>query len=80
MVGKAKRKMEGGVKWVSNLYVGKKVKVVCLSDAECSYPHKEGPLLPVEGWHITLKITKLELTANTQGHDLLRMGVTLGSP
>ena len=47
----------GGVKWVSNPHVRKKDKVVCLSDVECSYPHKEGPLPPVEGWHHTLKKT-----------------------
>ena len=40
----------GGVKWVSNPHVGKKDKVVCLSGMECSYPHKEVPLLPAEGW------------------------------
>ena len=45
----------GGVKWVSNPHVRKKDKVVCLFDAECSYPPKEGPSLPVEGWHHTLK-------------------------
>ena len=28
----------GGVKWVSNPHVGVKDEVVCLSDAECSYP------------------------------------------
>ena len=64
----------GGVKWVSNPHVGKKDEVVCLSDAECSYPHKEGPLPPVEGWHHTLEITKPELTANARGCALLRMG------
>ena len=40
----------GGVKWVSNPCVRKNDDVVYLSDAECSYPPKEGPLLPVEGW------------------------------
>ena len=60
-VGKAK--YNGGVKWVSNPCVGKKDEVVCLSDVECSYPHKEGPLPPVEGWHITLETTKPESTA-----------------
>ena len=53
----------GGLKWVSNPHVRKKDEVVCLSDAECSYPHKEGPSPPVEGWHHTLEITKPELTA-----------------
>ena len=52
----------GGVKLESNTCVGKKEKVVCLSDVECSYSHKEGPLLPVEGWLHTLKRTKPELT------------------
>ena len=54
----------GEVKWVSNPHVRKKDKVVCLSDMECSYPHKEGLLLPVDGWHHTLKRTKPELTPN----------------
>ena len=45
----------GGVKWVSNPHVREKDKVVCLLDAECSYPPKEGPSLSVEGWHHTLK-------------------------
>ena len=62
MVGKAKIKW-GRVKWVSKPCVRKKDKVVCLSDAECSYPHKEGPLPPVEGWFLTLERTKPELTA-----------------
>ena len=31
----------GGVKWISNPHVRVKDKVVCLSDAECSYPPKE---------------------------------------
>ena len=70
----------GGVKWVSNLHVRKKDGVVCLSDAECSYAHKEGPLLPVEGWHITLKATKPESTANMQGHALQRKGVIPSCP
>ena len=61
----------GGVKQISNPHVRKKDEVVCLSDAECSYPHKEGPSLPVEGWHITLETTKPESTAKAQGHDLL---------
>ena len=65
MVGKAKIKWSG-VKWVSNHHVRKKDKVVCLSDTECSYPHKEGPSPPVEGWHHTLKRTKPELTAKAQ--------------
>ena len=39
----------GQVKWVSNPHVGKNDKIVCLSDMECSYPHKEGPSPPVEG-------------------------------
>ena len=58
----------GGVKWVSNPHVRKRDKVVCCSDAECSYPPTEGPLLPVEGWHHTLKRSKPESTANAQGH------------
>ena len=53
MVGKAKQ--NGEVKWVSNPHVRKKDKVVCLSDAECFYPPKEGPSPPVEGWHHTLE-------------------------
>ena len=69
-----KVKYNGGVKWVSNSCVRKKVEVVCLSDVECSYPQKEGPSLPVEGWHITLETTKPELTAKAQGCALLRMG------
>ena len=48
----------GEVKWVSNPHVGKKDDVFCHSDVECSYPHKEGPSPPVEGWHHTLKTTK----------------------
>ena len=43
----------GGVKWVSSPHVREKDKVVCLLDAECSYPPKEGSSLPVEGWHHT---------------------------
>ena len=53
-VGKAKQN-GGGVKWVSNPPVRKKENVVYLSDVECSYPPKEGPLPPVEGWHHALK-------------------------
>ena len=45
----------GGVKWVSNPHVRNKDKVVYMSDVEGSYPPKEGPLLPVEGWHHNLK-------------------------
>ena len=45
----------GGVKWVSNPHVRKNDKVVYLPDAECSYPLKEGPLPPVEGWLHTLQ-------------------------
>ena len=45
----------GGVKLVSNPCVRKKDNVVYLSDMECSYPCKEGPLLPVEGSHHTLE-------------------------
>ena len=51
------------VKWVSKPHVGK-YNVVHLSDAECSYPPEEGPSLPVEGWHHTLKGSKPESTAN----------------
>ena len=54
----------GGVKWEINLHVRDKDKVVCLSDAKCSYPPKEGPSLTVEGWHHTLERSKPELTAN----------------
>ena len=64
----------GGVKWVSNPQVRVIDKVVCLSDVECSYPPKEVPTLIVEEWHLTLQRTKPELTANTQGHALLRKG------
>ena len=64
----------GGVKWVSNPHVGKKDEAVCLSDMESSYPHKEGSLPPVEGWHITVETTKPESTAKAQGHALLGMG------
>ena len=67
-------KMEGEVKWVSNPCVRKKDQVVCLSDAECSYPHKEGPSLPVEGWLHTLKRTRPELTVEAQGHALFKEG------
>ena len=52
-VGKAKQ--NGGVKWVSNPHVRVKDKVVCFSDAECSYLPKEGHSLTVEEWHNTLK-------------------------
>ena len=52
-VGKAKQ--NGGSEIGSNPHVRKKDTVVYLSDAECSYPPKEGPLPPVEGWHHTLK-------------------------
>ena len=52
-VGKATKM--GGVKWVSNPCVRKNDNVVCLSDVECSYPPKEGPLPPVEGWLHTLQ-------------------------
>ena len=48
MVGKAKQN-GGGVKWVR-----KNDDVVYLSDVEYSYPPKEGPSLPVEGWLHTL--------------------------
>ena len=61
----------GGVKQVSNPHVRVKDEVVCLSDAECSYPPKEGHSLTVEEWHLTLKRTKPEPTANAQGHGLL---------
>ena len=44
-----------GVKWVSNPCIRKNDNVVYLSDAECSYPPKEGPSLPVEGWLHTLQ-------------------------
>ena len=54
----------GRVKWVSNPHVGVKDEVVCLSDAECSYPPKEVPTLIVVEWHSTLQRTKLESTAN----------------
>ena len=64
----------GGVKWVSNPHVRKKDKVICLSDTECSYPPKEGPSPPVEGWHHTLERSKPELTANAQGHAPLKRG------
>ena len=45
----------GGVKQVSNPHVRKNDNVVYLSDVECSYPPKEGSLLPVEGWLHTLQ-------------------------
>ena len=64
----------GGVKQVSNPCVGVKDKVVCLSDAEFSYPPKEVPTLIVEKWHCTLQRTKPELTANAQGCVLLKEG------
>ena len=54
----------GGVKWEINPCVREKDKGVCLSDAECSYPPKEGPSLPVEGWHHTLERSEPESTAN----------------
>ena len=44
----------GGVKWVSNPMSGRMTMFVYLSDAECSYSPKEGPLPPVEGWLHTL--------------------------
>ena len=50
-----KTKQNGGVKWVSNPCVRKKDNVVYFYDVECSHPPKEGPSLPVEGWHHTLK-------------------------
>ena len=55
----------GGMKWVSNPHVGVKDEVVYLSDAECSYPPKEGHAPTVEEWHCTFKGTKPESTANT---------------
>ena len=67
------------MKWVSNPHVRVKDEVVCLSDAECSYPPKEGHSSTVEECHCTLERTKLELTANAQGHALLKRGVT-GEP
>ena len=45
----------GRVKWVSNPYVRKHNNVVYLPDTDCSYPPKEGPLMPVEGWLHTLQ-------------------------
>ena len=52
----------GGVKQVSNPYVGVKDEAVCLSDAECSYlPRGTYPI--VEKWHCTLRRTKPDLTA-----------------
>ena len=44
----------GEVKWVSNPLSGRTTMYVYLSDAECSYPPKEGSSLPVEGWPHTL--------------------------
>ena len=70
----------GGVKWEINPHVREKDKVVCLSDRECSYPPEEGPSLPVEGWHHTLKRSKPELTANAQGCASLKKGVTCKPP
>ena len=66
----------GGVKLVSNPHVRVKDEVVCLSDAECSYPPKEVPTLTVAEWHNTLQRTKPESTANARGHAPLKGGVT----
>ena len=53
----------GGVKWVSNPHVRVKDKVVCLSDAECSYPPR-GTYTDLEEWHFTLRRTKPDSTVS----------------
>ena len=53
MVGKAKQNR--GSEMGSNPCVRKNDTIVYLSDAECSYPPKEGPSPPVEGWLHTLQ-------------------------
>ena len=55
--------MGGRVKWVSNPCVRKNDNVVYLSDAECSYPPKEGPSPPVGGVGSYPPVKKPELTA-----------------
>ena len=74
MVGKAKHN-KGGVKWVSTPMSRGMTTSVYLSDAECSYPLKEGPLLPVEGGFISSirnykdeNNEETEMTARALGH------------
>ena len=62
MVSKAKQ--NGGSEICKYPHVRVKDEVVCLSDAECTYPPNEVPTPIVEEWHSTLQRTKPELTAN----------------
>ena len=65
--GKAKQKyVGGGVKQVSNSHVRVKDKAVYQSDVECSYLLR-GIYPIIEEWHCTLRRTKPDSTASTQG-------------